>query len=65
MNKKAYQQPQLHIVRIQQSQMLLQASVTSVSTNLTGNADLNYDGGGSGPARVLKYNPVEWEDWGE
>jgi len=36
MNKKTYQQPQLHIVRIHQAQIICASPVTTVSSNLTG-----------------------------
>ena len=57
MNKKAYQQPRLHTVNIKQ-QPLLQVSVKSVG----GNADLKYNGGGSGPARARSVSDEDWED---
>ena len=56
MNKKAYQQPRLHTVNIEQ-QPLLQDSITSVS----GNAGLNSSiSAGSGPARSRSYS--DWDD---
>ena len=47
------------VVRLQQQSIICSSPVSRVS----GNADLNYDGGGSGPARVRQHNAVEWEDW--
>jgi len=55
MNKKAYQQPRLHTVNIEQ-QPLLQDSITSVG----GNAGLNSISAGSGPARSRSYS--DWDD---
>ena len=56
MNKKAYQQPRLHTVNIEQ-QPLLQDSITSVS----GNAGLHSSiSAGSGPARSRSYS--DWDD---
>ena len=56
MNKKAYQQPRLHKVNIEQ-QPLLQTSITSVD----GNADLSSSiSAGSGPARSRSYS--DWDD---
>ena len=56
MNKKAYQQPRLHTVNIEQ-QPLLQDSITRVY----GNADLNPRiSGSNGPARGRSYS--DWDD---
>ena len=58
MNKKAYQQPRLHTVNIEQLP-LLQDSITSVG----GNAGLNPRiSGGNGPARGRSYD--DWDDEG-
>ncbi|MBQ4392221.1 MAG: hypothetical protein II826_03815 [Prevotella sp.] len=51
MKKKTYQQPRLHIVRIHQAQMLCASRVNTVSSNLKGDDAIDFDGGGSGPAR--------------
>ena len=57
--KKTYLQPTMMVVRLQQQSIICSSPVSRVS----GNADLNYYGGGSGPARVRQHNAVEWEDW--
>ena len=54
MNKKAYQQPWLHTVNIEQQPLL---QITSVG----GNANLNSSiSAGSGPARSRSYS--DWDD---
>lgn len=59
MNKKAYQQPRLHIVNIQQ-QPLLQDSVRSVSGNAGFKPNIS---GGTVPARGRSLS--DWDDEGE
>lgn len=63
MNKRTYLQPQLHIVRIHQAQMLCGSPVSSVNSNLTGDDAINYGGGSSGPARARSYSGADWEEW--
>lgn len=58
MNKKTYQQPRLHIVRIHQAQIICASDVTSVSSN----ADLDYYGGGSEPARARQNSGTDWDN---
>jgi len=65
MNKKTYQQPQLHIVRIHQAQIICASPVTTVSSNLTGDDAIDYGGGGSVPARARSYRDIDWDDWDE
>ena len=62
MNKKTYQQPQLHIVRIHQAQIICASPVTTVSSNLTGDDAIDYGGGGSGPARARQHSGIDWDD---
>ena len=53
MNKKAYQQPRLHTVNIEQQPLLI--------TSVGGNANLNSSiSAGSGPARSRSYS--DWDD---
>lgn len=54
----------MQVVELSSMTCLLQNSVTSVSSNLTGDDVINYGGSGSGPARV-KTNTVDWDDWSE
>ena len=63
---KAYIAPSTTVVRVHLESQLMQASpVSSVSSNLTGDDALRYEGGGTGPARV-KSNTVDWDDdWSE
>ena len=62
MNKKTYQQPQLHIVRIHQAQIICASPVTTVSSNLTGDDAIDYGGGGSGPARARSIDSDDWDE---
>ena len=63
--KKTYQKPTTMVVELSSQGCLLQNSVTSVSSNLTGDDVINYGGGGSGQARV-KTNTIDWDDdWSE
>jgi len=59
MNKKAYQKPALQAVKIQQTSIICTSnSVSSVNSN----ADLNYGGSGSGPARARSHSGIDWDD---
>ena len=62
MNKKTYQQPRLHIVRIHQAQIICTSKVTTVSSNLPGDDAIDYGGGGSGPARARSHGGIDWDD---
>ena len=46
------------VVTLQQQSIICASDVTSV----TGNADLDYGGGGSGPARARSYGGIDWDD---
>ena len=52
MNKKAYQQPMMNVVNLQHISYILSGSVNRVS----GNAGLNYGGGGSGEAKSRQHS---------
>jgi len=58
--KKKYMKPTMMVVTLQQQGII--CTSTSVS-RVNSNADIDYGGGGSGPARVRQHNAVEWEDW--
>ena len=65
MKKKAYQSPAMNVVEIEAAQMIAFSEVHSVSSSLTGDDEISYGGGGTGPARV-KTNTVDWDDdWSE
>ena len=59
--KKTYLQPTLMVVTLQQQSIICTSNGVS---RVSGNADLDYGGGGTGPARV-KSNTVDWDDWDE
>ena len=53
------------VVTLQQQGIICTSPVSRVSTNLDEGDDLDYGGGGTGPARV-KSNTVDWDDvWSE
>ena len=57
--KKTYLQPTMMVVRLlQQSIICTSNSVSSVNSN----ADMDYGGGGSGPARVRQHSGIDWDD---
>lgn len=49
------------VVKLQQQGIICTSNeVNSVSNN----ADIDYGGGGSGPARARQHNPVDWDyEW--
>ena len=50
------------VVRLQQQSIICSSPVNRVS----GNADLDYGGGGSGPARARQHSGIDWDDdWSE
>lgn len=56
--KKTYQQPTMTVVKLQQQGIICTSNeVNSVSNN----ADIDYGGGGSGPACARQHNPVDWD----
>ena len=60
--KRVYQKPVLRVVKIQQTHIICASDpVTSVS----GNADVDYGGGGFGPARARQHGGIGWDDWDE
>ena len=59
--KKKYMKPTMMVVTLQQQSIICASDVTSVS----GNADLNYGGGGSGTARSRSHGGSDWDDWDE
>ncbi|MCR4919722.1 MAG: hypothetical protein K5928_07940 [Prevotella sp.] len=56
--KKTYSTPTIEVVKLQQQGIICASDVTSVS----GNADLNYGGDGSGSARARSYGGSDWDD---
>lgn len=66
MMKQDYLKPTTLVVELRHKTcLLLNNSVQTVSTNLSdGDADLNYQGGGSGPARARSHGVWD-DDWDE
>jgi len=58
--KKQYQKPEQRVVKLQHQGLICQ-SVRGVS----GNGDMDYGGGGSGPARARQHGGIDWDDWDE
>ena len=56
--KKTYSTPTIEVVKLQQQGIICASYVTSVSNN----ADINYDGGGSVPARARQHSGFDWDD---
>ena len=56
--KKKYMKPTMMVVTLQQQSIICTSDVSRVS----GNADLNYDGGGNGPARARQHSGIDWDD---
>jgi len=50
--------PTMMVVKLQQQGIICTSDVSRVS----GNADLNYDGGGNGPARARQHSGIDWDD---
>ena len=59
--KKTYSTPTIEVVKLQQQGIICASDVKSFSSN----ADLDYGGGGSGPARARSYRGIDWDDWDE
>jgi hypothetical protein len=59
MNKKAYQQPTMNVVKLQHKSHILTDSMNRVG----GNADLHYGGGASVDANSRRGG--DWDDWDE
>ena len=60
--KREYMKPTMQVVELNSKTCLLQSSLTSVSSNLTGDDAIEY-GGGSNQAARVKSNTVDWDDW--
>ena len=64
MNKKAYQQPTMNVVKLQHKSHILNASVNRVSSD---DVDLDYGGGGGNHEANSRSNRGfdGWDDWDE
>jgi len=56
--KKKYMKPTMMVVKLQQQSIICSSPVSDVN----GNADLDFGGGGSGPARARSYGGIDWDD---
>jgi len=56
--KKTYLQPTMMVVTLQQHSIICSSPVSNVDSN----ADLNYGGGGSGPARARQHSGIDCDD---
>ena len=57
--KKTYLQPTMMVVRLQQQSIICTSNDVS---RVTGNANLDYAGGGTGPARARSYGGIDWDN---
>ena len=61
--KKQYQKPEQRVVVLQHRCQILAVSELH---GVGGNGDVNYGGGGSGPARARQHGGIDWDDdWSE
>ena len=56
--KKKYMKPTMMVVTLQQQSIICSSPVSNVDSN----ADLNFGGGGSGPARARQHSGIDWDD---
>jgi len=57
--KKTYLQPTMMVVTLQQQSIICTSNDVS---RVSGNADLDYGGGGSGPARARQNSGTDWDN---
>ena len=57
--KKTYLQPTMMVVRLQQQSIICTSNDVS---RVSGNTDLDYAGGGTGPARARSYGDTDWDN---
>ena len=57
--KKTYLQPTTMVVTLQQQGIICTSNDVSRVSN---NADIDYGGGGSGPARARQHSGIDWDD---
>ena len=54
--------PDMKVVKLQHQCHILSGSEVR---GIGGNADVDYGGGGSGPARARSFGGIDWDDWDE
>ena len=57
--KKKYMKPTMMVVTLQQQSIICTSNDVS---RVSGNADMDYGGGGSGPVRARSYGGIDWDD---
>ncbi len=57
--KKTYLQPTTMVVTLQQQGIICTSNDVS---RVSSNADLDYGGSGSGPARARQHSGIDWDD---
>ena len=57
--KKTYFQPTTMVVLLQQQGIICTSNDVS---RVSGNTDIGYGGGGSGPARARQHSGIDWDD---
>ena len=63
MKKKVYQHPMMHIVMIQQAQLICASGDGKKVEKLDSNVDFTYGGGSSNPAVAPEHELDDEEDW--
>ena len=57
--KKKYMKPTMMVVTLQQQRIICTSNDVS---RVSSNADLDYGGGGSDPARARSYGGIDWDN---
>jgi len=58
--KKTYMKPAIMVVRVQQQGIICTSGVVN---SISSNVDLDYGGGGSGPAHAPRYGGFDLDDY--
>lgn len=62
MKKQVFQKPAMRVMQLQQRVSILNDSVRSLGTNMTGADAVKYGGAGQGSARVKDNSYNVWDD---
>ena len=61
--KKTYMKPAMCTVRVWHQRIICTSTeIRGVTTNMSDDADIDYGGGGNGPARVRQQSGIVWDD---
>ena len=59
--KREYMKPAMVVVQLQHQGIICMSDI--IVTRTAGNADLYYEGGSNGPARVRSSSGIDWDEW--